>query len=203
MSLHLNQIRVLEAINNRVFDEDKIAKTLDLSVEIVEYLLQTLKDEGFFESVTLDGYYLSSKGKVAITSPDQLLPSNKGTSNQTTVHAKSIGFVQGAGGNVSNFSQHIGENTEEINRLMFCLREIAQKFPEDQCENAFVHLDDLEEDLNKPESQKPQRIKARLTALLAIAISVGGMISQTTDFTNNVLELSEKLGFPIEVGQLP
>lgn len=95
----------------------------------------------------------------------------------------------------SNFSQHISQNFNDITKLINNLREVAQNFPETQREQTMVHLDDLQEDIATPEKQKPQRIKARLSALLAIASVVAG----AADFANNVSELSAKLGVALEV----
>jgi hypothetical protein len=90
---------------------------------------------------------------------------------------------------------------DDITKLITALRDTAQTFPDKQREEALVHLDDLQEDLSKPEKQKPQRIKTRLVALLAIATTVSGLVAGAADFSNTVLELSEKLD--IELIQLP
>jgi hypothetical protein len=95
----------------------------------------------------------------------------------------------------SNFSQNINQNVDEIERLIVSLREMAKEFPEAQREEAMVHLDDLQEDITTPNKQKPQRVKTRLVALLAVASLVAG----ATDFTNNVLEISNKLGIPLDI----
>lgn len=79
--------------------------------------------------------------------------------------------------------------------LITSLREMSQEFPETQSEEIMVHLDDLQEDITTPEKQKPQRIKTRIAALLTI----GGLFAGSADFTNNVLELSEKLGIPTDI----
>ncbi|MGV0027029.1 pentapeptide repeat-containing protein [Phormidesmis priestleyi] len=97
----------------------------------------------------------------------------------------------------SNFTQTINSNLDDITKLITALRDTAQSFPEQQREEALVHLDDLQEDLSQPEKQKPQRIKTRLTALLAIATTVSGLVAGAADFSNNVLELSEKLGIEL------
>jgi hypothetical protein len=97
----------------------------------------------------------------------------------------------------SDFSQSIGQNIDEITRLIGSLREMAQEFPESQRGEAMVHLDDLQEDITTPEKQKPQRFKTRLVALLAIAGTTAGV----ADFSNNVLELAQKLGVQIEFNQ--
>lgn len=95
----------------------------------------------------------------------------------------------------SNFSQNINQNVDEVMKIVTSLREMAQEFPEVQREEAMVHLDDLQEDISKPEKQKPQRIKTRIAALLTIA----GLVAGSADFANNVLELSEKLGVPVNI----
>jgi hypothetical protein len=103
------------------------------------------------------------------------------------------------GGTLNDFSQNISQNIDEITSLIQSLRNTAQEFPTEEREQALVHLEDLEEDIHQPEKRKPNRVKTRLTALLAIAIGVGGAVATATDFTNNILELSEKLGVPIEM----
>ncbi len=60
-----------------------------------------------------------------------------------------------------------------------------------------MHLDDLEEDIQQPEKFQPKRMKARLAALLAIAVALGGAVATATDFANNVLELSKKLNIEL------
>jgi len=101
----------------------------------------------------------------------------------------------------SNFSQNIGQNIDEIISLIGSLRDIAQEFPEAQREEVMVHLDELQEDITTPEKRKPQRIKTRIYALLAIASTIAGVVAGAADFSNNVLEISEKLGVPIEFRQ--
>jgi light-regulated signal transduction histidine kinase (bacteriophytochrome) len=97
----------------------------------------------------------------------------------------------------SNFTQTINSNINDITKLITALRDTARTFPDKQREEALVHLDDLQEDLSKLEKQKPQRIKTRLVALLAIATTVSGLVAGADDFSNNVLELSEKLGIEL------
>nr|WP_242053884.1 pentapeptide repeat-containing protein [Nostoc sp. FACHB-888] len=99
--------------------------------------------------------------------------------------------------NQQNFSQNINQSIDDITRLINSLREKAQEFPQDKREEVLVHLDDLQEDINKPEKQKPERIKARIFALITIAGTVFGVVANSADFTNNVLEIADKLGIPI------
>ncbi|MTJ51200.1 hypothetical protein FJR38_00100 [Anabaena sp. UHCC 0253] len=98
----------------------------------------------------------------------------------------------------SDFSQNIGQNSDEIIKIITSLREMAQEFPEEKREEIMVHLEDLEEDITKPEKLKPQRIKARIMSLLTISGMLFNVVAGAADFSNNVLDLSEKLGVPIE-----
>ncbi|WP_392476213.1 pentapeptide repeat-containing protein [Nostoc sp. C110] len=99
--------------------------------------------------------------------------------------------------NQQNFSQNINQSINDITRLINSLRDKAQEFPQDKREEALVHLDDLQEDISKPEKQKPERIKTRIIALITIAGTVFGVVANSADFTNNVLEIADKLGIPI------
>jgi hypothetical protein len=118
--------------------------------------------------------------------------------NKTTIGANAnIGVLNSGSGTVSNFSQNIGQSTDEIIRLVTSLRDMAQQFPEAQRQEALITLDDLQEDISNPEKQKPERIKIRLGRLISIAGMIAGLAAGAADFSNNVLELSEKLGVPI------
>jgi hypothetical protein len=120
--------------------------------------------------------------------------------NKTTIGANAnIGVLNSGSGTVSNFSQNIGQNNDELTKLVISLREMAQKFPEAQRQEALVTLDDLQEDISNPEKQKPERIMIRLRRLVAIAGAIAGIVAGAADFSNNVLELSEKLGVSIEL----
>lgn len=130
------------------------------------------------------------------------------TSNQESAHTNTtkidashanIGFINSGSGTVSNFSQNIGQNIDEITNLVSSLREVAQQFPEAQRQEALVTLDDLQEDISNPEKQKPERIKIRLGRLVVIAGTIAGLVAGAADFSNNVLELHEKLGFPVPI----
>lgn len=98
----------------------------------------------------------------------------------------------------SDFSQNIAQNSDEIVKIITSLREMAQEFPEEKREEIMVHLEDLEEDITKPEKLKPQRIKTRIMSLLTISGMLFNVVAGAADFSNNVLDLSEKLGVPVE-----
>ncbi len=110
------------------------------------------------------------------------------------------------GQTMGNITAHIesinfSKNVDEITKIISSLREMAQEFPEAQREEVIVHLDDLEEDITTPEKQKPQRFKTRLVALLATTGTLAGIVAVSTDFSNNVLDLAEKLGVQIKFSQ--
>ena len=117
--------------------------------------------------------------------------------NQTNIYNPSVGAMHTGSGDIKHFTQNIGQNFDDITKLINSLRDSAQTFPEKQREEALVHLEDLQEDLSRPEKQKPQRIKARLAALFAISTTVAGIVAASTDFSNNVLEISNKLGIEL------
>jgi uncharacterized protein YjbI with pentapeptide repeats len=121
--------------------------------------------------------------------------------HQTIINAQTIGATHTGSGDITNFTQNINSNIEDITKLIASLRNAAQSLPEAQREEALVHLDDLQEDLSQPEKQKPNRLKTRLVALFAIASTASGVVVGATDFGNKVLDLSKKLG--IELIQAP
>ena len=104
--------------------------------------------------------------------------------------------VQGSqyGGTINNY----GPNTEDITRLITALRDQAQTFLTDQQDEALDTLEALQDDLAKPEPDQG-RIGRRLKKLVAIAT----LLTDLTDFTNNVIERTEKLGISIEQVQSP
>jgi DNA polymerase III delta prime subunit len=99
----------------------------------------------------------------------------------------------------NTFIQNIDQNFDEITALINSLRDIARRsFPIDRRDEVLVHLDDLQEDIAKPEKKKPERIKIRLLALAAAVGTIASGVAGMADFSNNVFELSEKLGVKIE-----
>lgn len=113
---------------------------------------------------------------------------------QTTINAQTIGVTHTGSGDVTGFTMNVNSNIDDITKLITALRDTAQTFPSGQREEALGHLEDLEGDLKSPsDNRTPRRIKAALAALLTIA----GMVAATTDFTNNVLEIGDKLGIEL------
>ncbi|MEO1145129.1 MAG: pentapeptide repeat-containing protein [Cyanobacteria bacterium J06638_22] len=111
----------------------------------------------------------------------------------------SVGNV--AGTNYGAMTATINQNQEAINQLMTALRISAQAFPPEQKEEVMMELDDLAGDLSKPETQEPKRIGKRLkrimaagTAAAAIAGGAATFSENVNAFTENVIELGEKVG---------
>jgi hypothetical protein len=99
----------------------------------------------------------------------------------------------------NTFIQNIDKNFDEITTLINSLRNIAESFPADKRDEVLVHLKDLQEDITNPEKKTPQRIKTRLLALAVAVGTIASGVAGVADFSNNVLDLSEKLGVQIEL----
>lgn len=121
------------------------------------------------------------------------------------------GYVAGSvegdqiGGTINNY----GSSTEDVIRLIASLRDQAQVFPTDQKDEILDTLTDLARDLQEDEPDQG-RIGRRLKKLVALGAAISTIASGSatvsgdlSDFTSNVIELTEQLGIPIEQVQLP
>jgi uncharacterized protein YjbI with pentapeptide repeats/predicted heme/steroid binding protein len=104
-----------------------------------------------------------------------------------------------SGGTFYDLSENIEYNSGQVEDLLDSLKNLSQGFPDKQNLEILEHLKDLQDELIHSEKRKPSRIKASLTALLAIAVGVRGAVA--ADFSSDVLELSSKLGVPIELSE--
>jgi len=167
-------------------------------------VIETIIEAEISEQIRVNSsLYISNNQGTVITGSNITMTHNQNESvaNETTINTpnSNIGFINSGSGTVSNFSQNIGQNIDEVTKLISSLRDMAKEFPETQREEALVHLDDLQEDISTPEKQKPERMKIRLGRLLVISGTIAGIVAGAAEFSNNVLELSEKLGIPIEL----
>ena len=211
VTLQPTQTKILQAIQDGKGDSDAVAIAANLSTDTVEYYLTEMNRDGYvryFPSLGgAGGCSLTSKGRVALTNPDLLLtPRREGSVNQTFNNnndlrgSNIINFANqvrdSASQNASQFSQAIGQNADEITRLITTLREQSQQFPQDQRDAAQIALDDLQQDLTTSEKIEPKRLKQRLISLLMVLKFLGSTVVTAADFANNALELVDKSGIP-------
>ena len=101
----------------------------------------------------------------------------------------------------SNFTQTHNANTTELLQLLITLRQTATQFPTEIQEGVIIDIEDLETEIQKAEDNRsPTRLKRSLIALLTAATMIAAPIAGITDFTNNVLEIGNKLH--IEIPQI-
>ncbi|MEH2372734.1 DUF4926 domain-containing protein [Nostoc sp.] len=99
----------------------------------------------------------------------------------------------------SNFTQTSGANISEILQLIGNLRQTAAQFPPDDRDDIIIDINDVEVEIQKPEKEHDlPKLKKRLVALLAAVVLVATPIAAVTDFTNNVLEIGNKLGIELK-----
>jgi internalin A len=113
------------------------------------------------------------------------------------------GVIASDNATVSNntFTQTNNATTAELLQLLTTLRQTATQFPIEIQEGVIIDLEDLETEIQKPEDQRsPARLKRSLIALITAATMIAAPIAGITDFTNNVLEIGNKLH--IELPQL-
>jgi internalin A len=100
----------------------------------------------------------------------------------------------------SNFNQTSGANISEILQLIGNLRQTAAQFPPEIRDDITIDIDDVEVEIQKPEKERNlPKLKKRLVALIAAGTLVAAPIAGMTDFTNNVLEIGQKVGIELKL----
>ncbi len=95
-------------------------------------------------------------------------------------------------------NQTSGVSTAELLTIIASLRQMATQFPPAVQEDLIIDIDDVEDEIQKPEDQRSlPKLKKRLTALVTAAALMAGGISATNDFVGNVIDLSSKLGIEL------
>ncbi|MEH2140405.1 leucine-rich repeat domain-containing protein [Nostoc sp.] len=98
----------------------------------------------------------------------------------------------------SNFTQTSGANISEILQLIGNLRQTTAQFPPEIRDDIIIDIDDVEVEIQKPEKERSlPKLRKRLLALLTAASVVAAPIAGITDFTNNVMEIGNKLGIEL------
>ena len=136
MSLHPNQIKILQAIQNGSDSSAAIAAAINLPIDVVIYYLGLLNEEGCLQYLRSlggeDNTMLLNKGKVALTNPDLLSQrkENRASVSQTfnsPIHGGVAGNVEG---NQIIYSsdqrQNLAEAAKEIQQL---LNQLSETYP--------------------------------------------------------------------------
>ena len=134
----------------------------------------------------------------------------RGDKHMTNIKANNIANVVGenkdnARVTASHFTQNSGASTQDLLNIIASLRQAAAIFPAEQQENIIIDLEDVEEQVQKPESDRnPKRLKKSLTALLAAATFAAGGVTAGVEvtenlnkFADNVRELGSKVGIEL------
>ncbi|HAX76443.1 MAG TPA: hypothetical protein DCY88_11535 [Cyanobacteria bacterium UBA11372] len=80
------------------------------------------------------------------------------------------------------------------------MRQTAAQFPPDVRDEIIIDIEDVETEIQKPENERNKtRLKKRLMAIIATAIAIATPIAGMTDFANNAIDLSNKLGIEISL----
>ncbi|XGW00080.1 MAG: COR domain-containing protein [Leptolyngbya sp. BL-A-14] len=111
----------------------------------------------------------------------------------------------------SNFSQTSGASTAELLQLIAAMRQTAAQLPPEIQEDIIIDIDDVEEQIKKPEQQRNlPRLKKRLLALAAVGTTIAAQISGATDYAdkaidvgNKAVELGHKLGIELQLPPAP
>lgn len=123
-------------------------------------------------------------------------------------HANIANIVNNPQNNVTikaeQFSQTIGTNTAELLQIITNLRQITTQFPQPSQDDIIIDLDDIEEEIKKPEKQRHlPKLKKRILALLTAVTLIGAPIANLTDFTNNLTDLATKAGIELQLPLAP
>jgi internalin A len=124
----------------------------------------------------------------------------QGDKNQNDFKNATIGIVaqNQAQATVNNLNQTSGASIAELMQIISTMRQTAAQFPPEIREDIIIDIDDVEVEIQKPEKERSlPRLKKRLVALLTAATLVAAPIAGITDFTNNVMEISNKLGIEL------
>ena len=103
------------------------------------------------------------------------------------------------GGQFNDYSIQVGANMDEIAKLVQSLKAAIQPFPEEQRVDIDIEIEDLQTDLSDEQRRNPERLGKRVRSLWLTACAVAVGVAGVADFSNNLLELSEKLDVPIPI----
>jgi len=121
------------------------------------------------------------------------------------IQESNIGAFSTGDGKVtaSQFSQGISANFSDIKKLLDKLKIDVKDLPNNMQESIEIHLSDLADDITNERNCTPKHLRTRLVAIWGILCAIAVGTAGVADFSNNILELSEKLNtpFPVELIQ--
>jgi internalin A len=100
----------------------------------------------------------------------------------------------------SNFTQTSGASTDDLLKIIASLRQTVAQLPTEAQEDLNIEIDDVEEEIKKPENQRNMaRLKKRLTALVTAASLIAGGVTATNKFAGEVIDLGSKVGIELQL----
>jgi len=100
----------------------------------------------------------------------------------------------------SNFSQTSGASTAELLQIITAMRQAVAQFPTEAQEDFIIDIDDVEEEVQKPENQRNlPKLKKRLMALVTAASMISNTVTAANNFADEVIELGHKVGIELQL----
>lgn len=220
MSLTESQLKVLDSIRteqelseNSVVEGHTIAERTMFDLDMVVHLLDSLVEGGYLKSYvrqlnyrgSLESYLveLTAKGKVALKSPHEVIHSKPSITNQNFTFQGPVGVGVISGNfNTTEITQNIDQNTSAILESIKSLRRLTEEFPEDDREDANVHLSNLEEEIKLQHKRDPKKIRTYLKSLILLGTTVATLLTAGVAFTDQAMGIAQKLGYSLEINHL-
>jgi internalin A len=117
-------------------------------------------------------------------------------------NAPMSGVIASDNAQVSNnqFTQNNNANMAELFQLIAAMRQNAALFPKEIQDDVIIDIDDVEIEIQKPESDRNlPRLKKRLLALATAGSLMAAPIAGMTDFVNNATDLADKIGIELPI----
>ncbi len=101
---------------------------------------------------------------------------------------------------VSNLNQTSGASVAELMQIISTMRQTVAQFPPEIRDDIIIDIDDVEAEIQKPEKERNlPKLKKRLLALITAATLVAAPIAGITDFTNNIMEIADKVNIELKL----
>lgn len=116
VSLHPNQIKILQSISSGANNSRTISAASELSIDVVRYYITLLGEEGYLklaeynDGISAENDYichLTSQGRIAIENPDLLIPLRSPIA-PTLINNNDL-----RGANVANFANQLADNARQ------------------------------------------------------------------------------------------